>query len=221
MTTTPDGCSVDLYLRLPAAGEPEIVHGAVPAAASILELGSGCGRVTHPLLELGHSVVAVDESPEMLAHVRGAETVCARIGDLRLSREFDVVLLGSHLVNTADPAERHALLAAARRHLAPGGRLLVEWHPPEWFDHVADGPGGLLGEIGVSLHDVVREGDLLSATVRYRAAERVWHQEFTCRRLGFPALSEALTSADLTFGEWLTADRDWFSARGVADQVPI
>ncbi|MEV8606894.1 hypothetical protein AB0383_02830 [Amycolatopsis sp. NPDC051373] len=114
-----------------------------------------------------------------------------------------------------------SLLAAARRHLAPGGRLLVEWHPPEWFDHVVDGPGGLLGEVAVSLHDVVRAGDLLSATVRYRAAERVWHQEFTCRRLGFPELSEALTSADLTFGEWLTADRDWFSADGVADHVPI
>ncbi|MEU4669463.1 class I SAM-dependent methyltransferase [Amycolatopsis sp. NPDC023774] len=221
MTTTPDGCSVDLYLRLPAAGEPEIVHGAVPAGASILELGSGCGRVTHPLLELGHAVVAVDESPEMLVHVRGAETVCARIGDLRLDRAFDVVLLGSHLVNTADPAECHARLTAALRHLAPGGRLLVEWHPPEWFDHVADGPGGLLGEIAVSLHEVVREGELLSATVRYRAAERGWRQEFTCRRLSFPELSETLTSADLTFDEWLTADRDWFSARGVADQVPI
>ncbi|MFI5607586.1 class I SAM-dependent methyltransferase [Amycolatopsis sp. NPDC051903] len=221
MSTTPDGCPVDLYALLPAAGEPETVHAAVPPGASILELGSGCGRVTHPLLALGHPVVAVDESAEMLELIRGAVTVRARIGDLSLGREFDVVLLGSHLVNTTDPADRQALLAAARRHLAPGGRLLVEWHPPEWFDHVAAGPGGRLGEVAVSLHDVVRDGSLLAARVRYRLGERVWHQEFTCRRLTVPDLCEALTSADLEFAEWVTADRDWFSARGVAEPVPI
>ncbi|MGW4482467.1 class I SAM-dependent methyltransferase [Amycolatopsis sp. NPDC004368] len=218
---TPDGCPIDLYLQLPAVGEPEIIHGAVPAGASILELGSGCGRVTHPLTELGHAVVAVDESLDMLEHVRGAETVCARIGDLRLGREFGVVLLGSHLVNTADETERHNLLAAARRHLAPSGRLLVEWHPPEWFDHVAAGPGGRLGDIAVSLHDVVRDGPLLAATVRYTAPNHHWHQEFTCRRLDLAELADALTSADLEFDRWVTDDRDWFSARGVADQAPI
>jgi len=56
-------------------GEPEIVHAAVPPGASILELGAGAGRVTHPLVALGHPVVAVDESAEMLARIRGAETV--------------------------------------------------------------------------------------------------------------------------------------------------
>ncbi|WP_326567230.1 class I SAM-dependent methyltransferase [Amycolatopsis rhabdoformis] len=218
---TPDGCPVELYLQLPAAGEPEIVHDAIPSGASILELGSGCGRVTHPLLDLGHEVVAVDESPEMLAHVRGAKTVCTPIADLHLDREFDVVLLASHLINTPDPSARHALLTAARRHLTPSGRLLVEWHPPDWFDHVTPGPGGHLGEVAVSLHNLVHEADLLSATVQYEAANRVWHQEFTCRRLDPPALHEALTSADLTFDRWVTDDRDWFSARGVADHVPI
>jgi hypothetical protein len=36
---TPDGCSVDFYALLPPMGEPEVVHGAIPAGASILELG--------------------------------------------------------------------------------------------------------------------------------------------------------------------------------------
>ncbi len=49
------------------------MYEAAGAGASILELGCGAGRVTHPLVALGHPVVAVDESPEMLAHVRGAE----------------------------------------------------------------------------------------------------------------------------------------------------
>jgi SAM-dependent methyltransferase len=51
----------------------------VPSGASILELGSGAGRVTHPLVELGYAVTAVDESAEMLARVRGARTVRSTI----------------------------------------------------------------------------------------------------------------------------------------------
>ena len=206
---TADGCHVEVYLLLPPNGEAEIVHAAVPPGASILELGSGSGRVTHPLLDLGHEVVAVDDSPAMLAHVR-AETACARIGDLDLGRTFDVVLLGSHLVNTERDEDRHAMLAAARRHLGPDGRLVVEWHPPEWFDTAASGQGGQLGEVTLELADVVRDGDLLSATVRYSARGQRWDQEFTCRRL---ALDEVLASADLVFDGWLTADRSWFAAR--------
>ncbi|RSM66526.1 hypothetical protein DMH03_05305 [Amycolatopsis sp. WAC 01376] len=60
-------------------------EGAVPDGASILELGSGVGRVTHALLDLGYPVVAVDDSPEMLAGVR-AEKVCSKIEELRLDR---------------------------------------------------------------------------------------------------------------------------------------
>jgi SAM-dependent methyltransferase len=154
-------------------------------------------------------VVAVDDSPAMLEHVR-AETVCARIGDLDLGREFDAVLLGSHLINTARDQDRQAMLAAARRHLAPEGRLIVEWHPPEWFDTVQSGQGGRLGDVDVELADVVRDGDLLSATVRYSAGSRHWEQEFTCRRI---ALDAVLASADLIFDGRLDQDRSWFAAR--------
>jgi SAM-dependent methyltransferase len=206
---TADGCAVDVYLLLPPSGEAEIVHTAAGPGASILELGCGAGRVTHPLLALGHEVVAVDDSAAMLAHVR-AETVRARIGDLDLGREFDAVLLGSHLINTARDRDRQALLAAARRHLASTGRLIVEWHPQAWFDTVRNGQGGRLGEVGLELADVVRDGDLLSATVRYSAGNRHWDQEFTCRRIDLDAV---LTSADLIFDAWLTDDRTWFAAR--------
>jgi SAM-dependent methyltransferase len=78
---------------LPAGADPGIIHAAVPGGTSILELGSGTGRVTSALTALGRPVVAVDESAEMLARVRGAETVQAGIEDLSLGRLFDVVLL--------------------------------------------------------------------------------------------------------------------------------
>ena len=86
---TPDGCAVDFYARITARGEPGIVHDAVRPGASILELGCGTGRITHPLVALGHPVVAVDESPEMLAHVRDADTELAAVlagAGLRLDR---------------------------------------------------------------------------------------------------------------------------------------
>src|SRR5438093_6907399 len=89
----------------------------VVIGSSILELGCGAGRVTHPLVALGHPVVAVDESPEMLAHVRGAETVRARIQDLRLGRPFDAVLLASFLVNVADHGLRRRTLEVCREHV--------------------------------------------------------------------------------------------------------
>ena len=182
---TADGCAVELYLRFPPMGEAELVHGIAPAGGSVLDLGCGTGRIAHPLIELGHPVVAVDASAEMLAHVRGVETVHSAIGDLDLGRTFDVVLMASHLVNTADHDERRRLLAAAARHLSPGGVVVVEQYPPAWFDVVADRAGGHIGEVGAELCDVHRDGDVL-------------HQE--------------LRAVGLSFVRWCSDDHSWFVA---------
>jgi SAM-dependent methyltransferase len=209
---TADGCAVDLYAQLPAMGEPEIIHAAVPAGASILDLGCGTGRVAHGLIALGHEVVAVDQSAEMLEHVRGAESVCAPIAGLDLDRQFDAVLLASHLANTPDDAERQALLATGARHLAGDGRLIVQWHPPSWFDSVSDGPRGMLGAVGAQLVDVVRDSDLLSATARYWTDTEMWTQPFTARRFSEDGMRGELALASLVFDEWLTEDHTWFAA---------
>ena len=71
----PDGSPVAVYLRLPAGKTPGLVHDAMPVGSTILELGCGVGRITHPLLAFGHEIVAVDNSAEMLRHVRGARAV--------------------------------------------------------------------------------------------------------------------------------------------------
>ena len=80
----PDGSPVLLYARLPALGEAELIHAAVPEGSRILELGAGAGRITHELIALGHEVVAVDNSSAMLAFIRGAETVLADMETLDL-----------------------------------------------------------------------------------------------------------------------------------------
>jgi SAM-dependent methyltransferase len=193
-------------------GEPEIVHAALPAGASILELGAGAGRVTHPLVALGHPVVAVDESAEMLARIRGAETVRARIQELDLGRRFDAVLLASFLVNTADRGLRGRFLEACRRHLGDGGCVLVQRHPPGWFDEATEGERAA-GGVTYRLCDLRRPAPgLLAATVGYQVGDRVWTQSFTAERLDDDALAAALGDAGLAVDAYLTGDGSWVRA---------
>ena len=209
---TPDGCAVELYVLLQPMGEPEIVHAAVPADASVLELGAGAGRVTNRLLALGHPVVAVDESAEMLARIRGADIVRARIEGLDLHRRFDVVLLASFLVNTDDRDVRGRFLATCRRHVRDGGCVLIQRHPPAWFDEAAEGEG-IAGGVLHRLRDLRRPGPgLLAATVEYQVGDRVWTQTFTAERLDDEALAAALAEAGLAVDAYLTGDGSWVRA---------
>jgi SAM-dependent methyltransferase len=210
---TQDGCAVDFYAMLSPRGEPEIIHEAAGhPAASVLELGAGAGRVTGPLAALGHRVVAVDESPEMLAHITTARTICSRIEDLALDERFDVVLLASHLINVPDDEELHSLLAACARHVSPSGCVLIEQHAPDWFDAAGESESEADGII-FRLRDISRPApDLLSATVEYQVADQVWTQTFTARRLGTERLTAALAGAGLAFDRYLTADNTWLMA---------
>src|SRR4249919_1102335 len=129
--TAPDGSPVGLYATLAPLGEPELIHGAVPAGSRILELGCGAGRITHELIALGHSVTAVDNSAEMLSHVRGAETVLADIETLDLGCAFPVVVLASNFLNAPEQEELDAVLGACARHVDDGGQVPLGRHPLE------------------------------------------------------------------------------------------
>ena len=130
--SAPDGSSIALYARLRPLGEPELIHAAVSPGSEILELGAGAGRITRGLLALGHPVVAVDESAEMLALIEGAETVRASIETLELGRRFPVVVLASNFINHPDPAERHTFLECCARHVSPDGHVLIQGFPRNW-----------------------------------------------------------------------------------------
>ena len=186
-------------------------HGTGPGA-SILELGCGTGRLTDRLAALGHPVVAVDESPEMLAHVHGAETVCAQIQGLSHGRRFGAVLLASHLINVADESIRRALLAACRDHVAGDGCVIVQQHPPEWFAAAAEAES-TSGGIIFRLRDVSRPApNLVSATVEYVVGDQRWTQTFTSMRLDDSELAAALTAAGLRLDRYLTENHSWFRA---------
>ncbi len=210
---TPDGSPVELYLLLKPAGEAQLVAGVAPPGGSVLDLGSGVGRVTHALVEHGFSVVAVDESPEMLAHVRGAETVLARVQDLRLDRRFDAVMLASQLVNTPDDADRRGLLDTCARHVRPGGSVLIQWLPPERHDPGRVGRGRTEDGLTVTLErfEEIRP-DVFDAAMRYTHGDRVWRQPFLSRRLTDEDLAAELKASGLRLDRFLTEDRAWVLA---------
>ena len=107
----------------------------------ILELGAGSGRIAMPLAEIGCHVTAVDSSEAMLAigeqqmRETGVEVVRDDMRCLRLGSEFDLIVFGlstfQHLLRRE---EQLGSLRTARRHLASGGRLIIDWTAPRSDD---------------------------------------------------------------------------------------
>jgi len=202
--TAPDGSPVEVYERLPELGEGEVVAAVVPAGSSVLELGCGVGRITRQLVRRGFRVTAVDESAEMLAHVRDAETVQASIEGLELGRRFDAVVLASNLVN-AGPEERRAFLDACRRH---SDLVMIEGLPLGWAPE--DGES-TLGEV-VSRLEVDRvEDGVVHGAVTYEVDDETWQHAFAMRVFADDAeLGAVLAEAGLRLERRL--DPRWFVA---------
>jgi len=223
---TIDGCAVELYALLPAIGEPELVHAQLAEGGSVLDLGAGVGRVADPLVQLGHRVVAVDDSGDMLDRVRHATTVHSSIEKLRLRDRFDAVLLASFLINTPDAGRRQAFLSTARYHVQAGGAVLVQWHPPEWFDSLTAGekyPGGARYVPGREPDDVHSQlvstlyvedysDGVLSAVVTYELADQRWTHGWQTRRLTVKDLDSELHASGLRLDRFLREDRTWLRA---------
>jgi 2-polyprenyl-3-methyl-5-hydroxy-6-metoxy-1,4-benzoquinol methylase len=208
-----DGCSVELWKLLPAGAEPILIASAVPPKGSILELGAGVGRITHPLLSLGYSVTAVDNSAEMLAEIRGATTVLSDIENLSLGTSFDAVVLGSFLIHAPAPGARAALLQTCRRHVKPSGVVLVQHYRDGWPASAVPGFKAEKDGIRVFVDDVVHNGRFVSMTLRYEAASGAWTQSFTAETLDESELDEALTHAALSLERHLDLDQSWVVAR--------
>ncbi len=209
---TPDGCAVEVYTRLPAGDEPDVVASAVPAGARLLELGCGAGRVTHPLLERGFTVTAVDESPEMLERVRGARTVRSSIETLELDERFDAVLLSSFLVHAGDPRVRDALLRTCRRHVADDGCVLIQREGEDWHDRVPRERRAGDALIRIASADPTDDPEVTSFRTEYVFPDGTWTQTFLSRRLGKERFERALADAGLVVDTYLTADRTWVRA---------
>lgn len=209
---TPDGCAVELYARLPVRDEPDVIAAAVPAGAHILELGCGVGRVTHPLLERGFTVTAVDESPQMLERVHGARTIRGAVEELDLGETFDVVMLASFLVHAGDIEVRRGMLRTCARHVAEGGCVLIQ---REGADYHTNLPRERIDPSGYTVRMLSAEpvGDgVNSVRAEYEFPDAVWTQTFLARPLTKEQFEEALGEAGLRVDKYLTEDGTWVRA---------
>jgi SAM-dependent methyltransferase len=210
VVTADDGSPVELYALLPERGEGETVAAAVRPPATILELGCGTGRMTRQLVARGFRVTAVDESPDMLEHVRDAETIQARIEGLDLGRRFDAVLLASNLMSSATP-QRQAFLEACRRH---ADLVVIETLPLSWAPKARE---AMLGEVTMSTRVDRIEDGVVQGAVEYEARGRRWTHAFAMRVFADqPELDAALAEGGLSFDRWLDRDRGWFVATAAA-----
>lgn len=128
----------DLYPGYPAETEAAVkalskLARQSTAGASVLEFGSGTGRLALPLAASGVRVVGIEASEVMadqMAKKPGGELVDVAVGDflnLDLQERFSVVVLP--LNGIFGPADRDAQIACFRnaaRHLQPGGCFVVE-----------------------------------------------------------------------------------------------
>jgi SAM-dependent methyltransferase len=124
--------------------DPAVVEPVVDALAGYagegraLELAIGTGRIALPLAARGVPVAGIDDSPAMIARLRekpgGAELEVA-LGDFSTTRvegEFTVVyLVFNTIFNLVTQEAQVACFENAARHLASGGRFVVETHVPD------------------------------------------------------------------------------------------
>jgi SAM-dependent methyltransferase len=205
----PDGSPVLLYATLETFGEPELIHGAIPAGSEILELGAGAGRITRALTALGHPVLAVDQSQAMLDRIEGAETVLAEIETLSLDRRFPVVLLASNFMNDADRERVRAYLDSCSRHVLPGGQVLIQGYPRDWEP---DSEWRQLGQVRVRLRDYTLDGAVVRGEMEYVVEGETVTHAFEARMLTDSELDRDLEAAGLRRRRFLDESGAWVEA---------
>ncbi|MFY1625897.1 class I SAM-dependent DNA methyltransferase [Micromonospora sp. WMMD723] len=133
-----------------------------------LEFAIGTGRVAVPLAARGVPVTGIELSAPMIAQLRtkvDADTIPVVAGDMANAvapGEFSLVyLIYNTIANLLTQAEQVACFRNAARHLAPGGRFVVELWVPE-LRKLPPGQQAVVwhsepGYVGLDTYDVLNQ----------------------------------------------------------------
>ncbi|WP_262490980.1 class I SAM-dependent methyltransferase [Mycobacterium simiae] len=206
-----DGSLIEIYRRVPGTAEVAAVAALLQPDSKILDLGAGAGRIANPLAELGHAVTAVDDSAEMLAHVRHARTIQSCIEGLRLAERFDAVLLCSSLINYPGSEFRRGLLATVAHHLRPTGKAIIQWRSPQWFSQWPQGTyHRAVGSMLQTMTIVTNENGFVAGEFTIQDDQGSLTQPFQAHRVSGEELEALLrqvgmelATADPESSEWL------------------
>lgn len=131
-----------LYDLVFAGGDQAVAFYRAEAdrqGGSVLELASGTGHKLIPIASDGHPCTGLELSPDMLVEARRkaherAVTVEWVQGDMRqfdLGRTFDLVVIAANsLLHLHAADDLVSCFRSVRRHLAPGGRLVLDVFNP-------------------------------------------------------------------------------------------
>jgi SAM-dependent methyltransferase len=212
----------DVYVGDWLADVPFYQDFARSLETPILELGAGSGRLTLPLAEAGHSVVAVDVSPSMLARLRSRlddstqdikeriQVVEADLCELDLATAFDLILVPFYTFNyLLTPQSQRQALKRIARHLIPNGNALIDLflplkhirqcpsEPIMKVDRVDEATGNRIRGWNQYVMDIERQIETRIHRFEITAPNgEVYEREFTTRRrYFFPQELEALFAA--------------------------
>lgn len=157
----------DLYVG-DWSGEMDFYNTAAAQAdargEAVLEVACGTGRVAICVAMAGVQVTGLDYSPAMLGVARSKSRgmtnmhwVEADMRDFALGARFGLAIIPGHAfqnIHTAD--DQLACLTCIRRHLTPGGTLII---------HLDHQDLDWLGEIGINPFKTVKYGDKLTHPV--------------------------------------------------------
>jgi ubiquinone/menaquinone biosynthesis C-methylase UbiE len=242
---TPDAIFADpqltrLYDALNPIGDDQLglVELAGDEPLRVLDLGCGTGRLALRLAERGHDLVGVDPATAMLQIAR-ARDVDGRVrwieGDARHvdlgDGRFDLIVMTGNVFQvflTDDDAR--AVLATARRHLAPGGRLTFETREPsirEWERWTPDETREVVyvedtGDVEVSYAFREQHGELITFDTRHVLPDGSVHTSPSTLRLRTREQVAALLR-ETGFGdvEWWSDWRGTPFTNGALEIVPV
>jgi SAM-dependent methyltransferase len=163
-------------------GEARLVDAMLPRRSRVLDAGSGTGRISGYLSDVGHEVVGVDGDPVLVAAAErehpGAQFLVGDLAELDLPaagvREpFDVVVCAGNVVTFLAASTRVEVLRRLRLHVVADGRAAIGFGAGrgyEFDDFLADAAAaGWAPDLLLSTWDLrpfTADSDFLVAVLR-------------------------------------------------------